>query len=126
MSVSKILGQLANAKGHNNEKKVVDACKNNLPKWIKDIRHGTPEEDCNGIDVVVETDVGKIFLQIKSSKGGKLDFLNGKHASKNILVIIVKEQDADATIRNKVLSIVGVARAKYLEDRAIEVENETF
>lgn len=117
MNTSKILGQLSNEKGHNNELKVVNAVKNKLPKWIRDIRLGTREEDSNGIDVVVETDVGKIFIQVKSSTLGKIDFMYGKHGNKNIMVIIVKDRDDEFSIRNKVLSNVGAIRSRYLEIR---------
>lgn len=38
--------------------------------WILGVRQATHAEDANGIDVVVSTDVGKLFLQVKSSKAG--------------------------------------------------------
>lgn len=42
---------------------------------MKTARHATREEDHRGIDIVLETDVGRLYLQVKSSYRGVEEFL---------------------------------------------------
>lgn len=44
------------------------------PVWMLGHRWATAEEDCRGYDFWVETDVGDIPLQVKSSRGGWEEF----------------------------------------------------
>lgn len=72
-------GCKAKKKGKKNEDKFYDAFYTDnfqKPKWFKEIRKGTPEEDGRGIDFVAETYTRHrlIFIQIKSSDWGKRNF----------------------------------------------------
>ena len=62
-------GKEGNRLGQEREKKVVEILsREDKLNWITSVYRGTKEDDANGIDVIVETvDVGKLFLQIKSS-----------------------------------------------------------
>src|SRR6185436_12825401 len=57
--------------GLNNEKRLVYTFSRDNPfhiriNWIRRVRHASREEDARGIDVVFETDVGPIKIQVKS------------------------------------------------------------
>lgn len=69
LRISRIFSQTAKELGHNNEKRVVEAYQDksasDIPEWIHSVRIGTPEEDRIGIDVIFDTDVGAIFVQVK-------------------------------------------------------------
>ena len=66
--------------GKNNELRVFRAFTDEYPfqnriHWIHSVRLVTEEEDVAGIDIIFETDVGQIHLQLKSSFKGKEKFL---------------------------------------------------
>jgi hypothetical protein len=75
-STDPIFGRLGHdarvMKGRRNEDRVMDAlieCQGILPEWFWTAYPGTPEQDGQGIDYVVETrDLGIVYLQIKSSE----------------------------------------------------------
>jgi hypothetical protein len=67
--ITRALGQLANERGKRNELRMLAACLSEpRPKWLRDARLATREEDARGIDIVVTTDVGDVYLQVKSSR----------------------------------------------------------
>jgi hypothetical protein len=39
-----------------------------LPPWVRGIRGATQEEDAQGKDIIIATDVGEIGLQVKSGR----------------------------------------------------------
>ncbi|MCR4334256.1 MAG: hypothetical protein NUV47_00800 [Patescibacteria group bacterium] len=89
MKVGQIINQLELQRGHRNEERVVNAVLSaNLP-WIHSVQLANKEEDCHGIDVVINTDVGKLFFQIKSSYYGKKKFLYTHRKSRTRIAIIV-------------------------------------
>ena len=91
--------------GESNEK-VVLCCNyvHQIAPWIRDIRKSTPEEDGNGIDVVVETtEYGDVPIQVKSS----MKFVK-EHTKKHpdIPVVVVFTEDSEDRVRRKIRSIV--------------------
>lgn len=74
--IRSLIGKIGNQRGLRNEQRFFKAIANfpEKPRWWLDVREKTPEEDQKGIDAVVTTDVGKLFLQIKSSLRGKKKF----------------------------------------------------
>ncbi len=74
-NIARVLGKLGHERGRANERLVLEACLlPQRPAWMKSARAGTRAEDHEGIDVVVESDVGKLFVQVKSSRTGKAAF----------------------------------------------------
>jgi len=71
-NVARVLGKIGNERGRANEHHVLEACLlPSRPAWMTGARAGTRVEDHAGIDVVVESDVGKPYVQVKSSRTGK-------------------------------------------------------
>src|SRR5271156_1710138 len=67
----RIVDWVARARGIQAEERGVKACRSEgRPAWMKTARYATREEDRHGIDIVVETDVGRLFVQVKSSQRG--------------------------------------------------------
>jgi hypothetical protein len=116
-AVRRTLGQVANERGRNNERRVLYACaRSELPAWCDRVVAATSEEDARGIDVVAHTDVGKIFVQVKSSKAGKRAF--NERARRNIAVVIVTHGDDDARVVRKVLAAIAEMRSCVVRARA--------
>jgi len=112
MSVAKALGEIANEKGFGNELKVVEALQESptKPKWIHEVRKATQEEDAQGVDVVVTTDVGPLFLQVKSSHLGA-EIFKQNNRKKKIGVLVVKARDLPSKVANKAIGQLCRLRA---------------
>lgn len=88
-----------------------------LPSWIKHVtltEHGGRQDTYFKRDVVIETDVGKLFLQIKSSQ-----FWADKHNKK------IKERDA----RKKMVGVLVVRKDDTFDQirkRAVVVLRELY
>ena len=87
---------------------------NNVPTWLIGYERATAEDDRRGIDGWFYTDVGKIPLQIKSSKTGKR---RANEKNPNIPTVIVRAGDSDNTIFAQCISAIGPERKKYLKER---------
>lgn len=92
-----------------------------FPDWFRGIRSASQEEDCRGIDAIAFTDdVGKIFLQIKSSRAGVEKFKKQQEKYRKrewIFLIIVRDTDSDANILEKTRYVLSQARIKILNHR---------
>ena len=92
-----------------------------FPSWFHGLRPATQEEDCRGIDAIAFTDdVGKIFLQIKSSKSGVEKFKKQQEKYRKrewIFPIIIRDADSDAAILEKTRYVLSQARVKILNHR---------
>jgi hypothetical protein len=116
--VRRILGGIGLERGRGNEKRVLEACQlPTRPKWMLEVRRGTRAEDHAGIDLVIESDVGKLFVQVKSSRRGKADF-EEKRRSARVAVVIVRAGDSQEQILSKVVSAVAPLRKEFLGERA--------
>lgn len=83
---------VSNNKGRETERRFFEAMRefrNKRPEWLLSIRRGTQKEDAQGIDGVASTDIGKIFIQIKSSEVGAQKFIKGPHFRRNKHIVIV-------------------------------------
>lgn len=71
-SQSSQFGAVRAERGFQNESAALRALQDDSfkrPEWFKSVRRADREEDKRGIDIVVEThDVGRLYLQVKSSK----------------------------------------------------------
>jgi len=116
MSVSRTFGRIANEKGRQKETRVLAACKpENFPKWLSDVRAATAEEDKRGIDLVAFTDIGSIFIQVKSSRTGKKRFQETHRV--NIGIIIVRDGDSDDAIWRKLNGEIGRLYSEFKKKR---------
>jgi len=114
--VRRVLGKLANERGAKNEDRVVEACALPArPPWLLSARKATRAEDAQGIDVVIESDVGKLFVQVKSSRGGKARFVERGRA--HVAVVVVTHADSSEKVLRKVVGEVSRLRAQYLKLR---------
>lgn len=87
-----------------------------LPSWWRGIRRGTPEEDGRGIDHVVHTDIGDIFIQIKSSLHKKTDRFPQRN-DRDVAIVYINLKDSDAEIRKRVLRVVARERSSLMRKR---------
>lgn len=86
--------------GEESEKRLYDLLQSHadeLPPWVTFVRRATPEEDAKGADIVIGSDVGDIYLQVKISKLGKNRFKRtlGREV---IPVIVIREATPDRHI----------------------------
>jgi hypothetical protein len=95
------------------ENRALDACRAPCrPSWLLAARRATREEDEKGIDLVVESDVGQLQLQVKSSFHGKAKFLARRHDVR-VAIVVVRPYDPEETVQSKVYSALGGMRACY-------------
>ena len=84
-----------------------------LPSWWRGIRMATPEEDARGIDHVVHTDSGDIFIQIKTSLHKDTDRWP-KRNDRDVAIVYINLKDSDAEIRKRVLKTVMCEHKRVL------------
>ena len=115
------LGSFRNAIGKEREKAALNALRYNqdgfLPEWILAVALGTREEDRAGIDIVIHTDIGKMFLQIKSSRRQVEKFLS-KHRKGNIVPFIVDQISDVLVLRGKLVACLENERSRILKLRS--------
>jgi hypothetical protein len=124
MRVSKLLGHVSNERGQVSERRLVDAVQNlatlgaqglNTGRaWITSVRLATKAEDACGIDVVVETDVGPLYLQSKSSPKEAQRFRQKKRS--RLIVAVVVPAD-DALLLGRTRAALDVLHAEVLKIR---------
>jgi hypothetical protein len=116
-NLAQILGADAKKRGRRSEDHVLEALAlPSRPEWIRSVRKATKTEDRAGIDVVVESDVGKLFVQVKSSRGGKTHF-EEKRRRARIAVVVAKVTDSPEGLLRKVVGELAKMRAGYLKER---------
>ena len=116
--LSRLRGQLANERGRSNEVLVLGACQlPSRPAWMCAARAATREEDARGIDVVIESDIGSLYVQVKSSRRGKEAFLQRRRRAV-IAVVVVRPGCTAESALAKVVGEVGKVRREVLRCRA--------
>jgi hypothetical protein len=117
-NLGRILGQIGSDRGRVNERKVLEACSlPGRPAWMTSARAATKAEDHEGIDIVVESDVGKLFVQVKSSRRGKAKFQERRRRAQ-VAVVVVKAGDMPGVILQRVVGALGPVRRAYQHERA--------
>ena len=99
--VLKILENTQRSRGFQNEerfKKAIENGNGNNPTWYKGISWTTKKDDRKGIDFIVHTVFGDIFIQIKSSEAGAKKFLK-KTRNFRILLLVIKSDYKEEEIR---------------------------
>ena len=110
-------------KGRRNEERFFEAMNDvsakNLPPWILRAHRPTSKQDkYEGIDAIIETsDVGRLFVQIKSSTAGEEKFKKGRHFQRNrsFVVVVVSNYDTPESIRVKTRKLLSELRWEYFK-----------
>lgn len=106
----KAIGDAARAKGENRElRALASLVLGEIPPWLLSVRRATVDEDRRGVDIIGESDVGQIMLQVKGCAAAARSF-KADPRSRYIEVVIVDERTDDATIRVRVIDAFGRAR----------------
>lgn len=116
MSVHKALGRAANQRGETNEIRVLNVLQTEQPAWMFSARAATEDEDSKGVDIVVDTDVGKLFLQVKSSRTGVAKHKSKRRASM-IGVVRCHHRVSDAQLRVRTHGVLISLRKQVLTIR---------
>lgn len=114
-----LFGSIGSQRGENNEKKVYEAIQklvneNCCPAWLTGYTSASKENDRHGIDGWFVTDVGKIPIQVKSSRSGKSSF---KQRRSEIPVVVIHIGDTDEVVLQKCLRAIEAKRNEYLKLR---------
>lgn len=101
--------------GHEKEKriaKLLNASLDILPPWIFSARMATSAEDARGIDLVLETDVGDIHLQLKSNEEDKAAF-EAKPGHEYIPCFVVGKKVNDRSLLADIIYAVSELRDEF-------------
>ncbi|HZU96090.1 MAG TPA: hypothetical protein VFF73_05230 [Planctomycetota bacterium] len=110
-----LMGTAARRRGRDNERRVLQALLEGArPEWLESARMATNEEDHRGIDVVVASDVGDLYLQVKSSKTGAKAARPSPHRA----LVIARAGEPLATIKGRALTALAALRKSYLDRRS--------
>ena len=120
--LAEVLGRARNTIGRNREDAVLSALAMNhdgaIPDWIKGFERGTTVEDRRGIDIIVHTDIGKLYLQIKGTRKAVIEFLDA-HPKGNIVPFIVERNQTPLVLRGKLIACLKKERERILALRSI-------
>lgn len=120
-----IIGKVGLERGHRLEQRIVEAFQNiqgksEKPDWFQGIRLSNPNQDRKGIDVIVESDVGDLYLQIKSCSNGKIKFFKQRghfRHKKPIAVVVAQYHESDEELRQRVVLAATELRETFLQKR---------
>jgi hypothetical protein len=127
-NIRRALHDISLERGRRNKERFFEAMKAKdssveMPKWFVRAYHASRKEDLfEGKDAIIETkDVGKLFIQIKSSYAGAQNFLKGKHCKHHsfIGVIVIHDNDTNESIRTRARRILSKLRQDILEKRNV-------
>ncbi|HEY4489949.1 MAG TPA: hypothetical protein VJC12_01685 [Candidatus Paceibacterota bacterium] len=119
--VRSLIGKIGQERGRINENKFFSAFSQGvpLPEWLYRIERASREEDYRGIDAIAHTDVGKIFVQIKSSYRAIRYFqIRRQRERLAVAFVVVNAYDSPEEIRQKGLNATSEARERILQKRA--------
>lgn len=96
-------GQASNLKGRVAEERVLRAALRLCEEtdWLYIARLATSKEDESGIDVVVYSSIGKLYIQVKSSHCGARKFRSKRPLTK-VIVVIIDGEMSSVKIEHKV------------------------
>ena len=110
------IGRVGRARGRENEERLLAAVLSIVgqTEWIRGARMGSPEEDRRGIDLVVDTNVGPLFLQAKSSRDAASRFRASR--GHTLIGVVVVSLDAVTTGRRAITELSKL-RAAVIANR---------
>lgn len=80
------------------------------PEWLLDARKAPPWLDARGVDVIATTDVGDLYLQIKSSRRGAKTFRRAKKHTPLPEVVVVGSGHSDADVGRRLVAALQKVR----------------
>jgi len=120
-NVRRTIGQIERQKGITAERKALEALLLNykdLP-WLSFPRKASWNEDRRGIDIVVPTtDIGELYLQIKSSRFGVEKF-NKKQHHQMVAVVVVKLSETSEVIWDNLKKALLELKTEILKKRGL-------
>lgn len=84
--------------------------------WIFAARPANRKEDGRGIDIVVYSEWGKLYLQVKSSHSGARRYRDKRPTAKTMVVIVDPDMD-DVKVRNKTYEALCRLRRYFQKQR---------
>ncbi|MDE1988584.1 MAG: hypothetical protein KGI39_02695 [Patescibacteria group bacterium] len=108
-NILKLLKRTERSRGFWTEERFLRAIENangNAPCWFKGVSKSTKEEDGKGIDFIVHTVFGNIFIQIKSSEIGAIIFKKRKNKNLRIIILVIKIDYDEEKIRDMSFSAI--------------------
>ena len=120
--IRSIIGRIGKKKGRDGEDRILLVLKNSQdswPGWLKSVRLATKEEDKKGCDIVADTDVGNLYLQIKSSITGVKEFKR-RQRKKMIAILISRPEMSQTQIINQSLQSLQSLRGSIISIRGID------
>jgi hypothetical protein len=80
--------KLTHQRGIESEMRLLESCRLSAhPPWMHRARLATRIEDRSGVDILVESDLGALLVQVKSSNAGKQHFRRRPLLSGAIVVV---------------------------------------
>jgi len=106
------------SRGRANELRALRAAEQLMAQfdWLRSVRASTLAEDMAGVDLVAETDVGTVELQVKSSFAGAAEFRRLRPELKHVRVVVAHEDDA--VFRGRMGVALHLARQALLSQGA--------
>ncbi|MDD2326475.1 MAG: hypothetical protein PHW63_10870 [Alphaproteobacteria bacterium] len=87
-----------------------------LPSWIRDYSRCSREEDMNGKDLRILTDMGDVFIQIKSSMEGVEKYLKRGPRKFPVAIVIIEEGENLENVGQRILKAAeGLRNELYQE-----------
>ena len=109
------IDKLTHQRGIESEMRVLESCRlPSRPAWMHRARRATRIEDRSGVDIVIESDVGALLVQVKSSNAGKQHFRRRPLLS--IAIVVVRAADSAEALLAKVVGELEPIRAQHLEN----------
>lgn len=118
--LNRCIGKAANSRGEIAENRVealLSELDESWPIWVFSGRKATRGEDKSGKDFIFVTDVGKLFIQIKSSIAGVRKFKMMSSPRKMIEPVIVTADIERAEVRSRLIDALYLLRARVFERR---------
>jgi hypothetical protein len=109
-TLNKLCWQVAQERGNKSEKLVEEALSSLAPPLVLGWRKATPEEDSRGIDFVVNTSVGDVFLQVKSSRTASRNFLSVRRRTH--IEVVVASGDVAARVKGAIERAVHAVKQR--------------
>ncbi len=108
-------------KGRRNEMRVIAAFAvrtDDVPDWFFEIKKATDRLEPAGIDMVIYTDMGKVYIQVKSCERKAHEFRleqgKGKYRKDIAVIVVLEESHNPELVRQTVIFAATVEYTKLL------------